>query len=167
MEDQKRKQRNKERLQELYPPFAKMIRKVIDDLEKTGFRPRVQEAYRSPEGQLEAYNSGHSKLKYGFHNATGADGTPESLAVDLYDDDRPLNPTTAYLLQLSSAAWSHGLATGVLWGLDVRQQKIVKTAIASKDWNSKVRTGWDSWHIEPANITISEVKSGKRPTFNA
>jgi hypothetical protein len=165
MNEERRKARNEQRLGELHPPFARRISQVIGDLEKAGYRPRIQEAYRSPEKQLEAYSSGHSKLKYGFHNVTADDGTPESLAVDLYDDDRPLNPTTAYLLQLSAAAWKRGLATGILWGLDGRQKQIVTAAIEARDWQRKVRVGWDPWHIEPSGITVAQAKAGQRPTF--
>jgi hypothetical protein len=91
MKEEARKKRNEDRVAELYPTFGKRIKAVINDLEKQGLRPRIQDAWRSPEKQLEAFNSGHSKLKYGFHNVTGKDGTKEALAVDLLDDDSPAN----------------------------------------------------------------------------
>jgi hypothetical protein len=165
LNEQQRKERNTDRLSELYKPFADQIASVIAELEGLGYRPRIQEAYRSPEDQMKAYRTGHSKLKYGFHNVTAASGKPEGLAVDLYDDDRPLDPTTAYLLRLSAAAWARGLGTGVLWGLSQTQQKAVKNAIAAKSWQADVRTGWDSWHIEPVGITPAEARSGARPKF--
>lgn len=165
MNEQQRKERNAQRLTELYKPFADLIVRILSELETLGYRPRIQEAYRSPADQMKAFLSGHSKLKYGFHNVTASDGNPQGLAVDLYDDDRPLDPTTAYLLRLSAAAWSRGLGTGVLWGLSASQQKAVKDAIESGNWQKDVRTGWDSWHIEPTGITPREARDGARPHF--
>src|SRR6266849_193113 len=117
MTESDRLKRNKERLKELFPTFAVRIGKVLVDLEAAGVRPRIQEAYRSPEDQLKAFNAGFSKLKFGFHNVTGAGGNRESLAVDLLDDDQPLNPSTGYLLRLATVAQKQRLETGILWGL--------------------------------------------------
>jgi hypothetical protein len=47
---------------------------------------------------------------------TAADGTPEALAVDMLDDDAPLNPSKKYLLMLAHAAEKAGLETGIRWG---------------------------------------------------
>jgi len=63
-------QPNAERLTELYPAFRKRVKAVLDTLASQGLRPRIQDAWRSPEDQLATYNSGHSKLKYGFNNVT-------------------------------------------------------------------------------------------------
>lgn len=167
MNETQRKERNASRLTELFQPFAQQIQGVIADLEAAGYRPRIQEAYRSPADQMIAFNTGHSKLTFGFHNVTSDDGRPEGLAVDLYDDDRPLNPTTAYLLRLSGAAWRRGLGTGVLWGLTTKQRQVVKDAIEAEAWSRDVRTGWDAWHIEPTGLTAKEAKAGQRPTFGA
>src|SRR5258708_29977981 len=135
MNEQKRKERNTQRLTELWPAFAKKIKAVIADLEAAGLRPRIQDAYRSPADQLKAFNSGNSKLKFGFHNVTGAGGKPESLAVDLLDDDHPLASPTPYLLRLAATAQKFGLETGVLWGLPSAMQQAVKQAIASGAFN--------------------------------
>jgi hypothetical protein len=89
MDETSRRQRNEQKLAELYPTFRARIAALIVDLEDRGIRPRIQDAWRSPEAQLAAFQSGHSKLKYGFHNVTGPDGGMESLAVDLLDDTQP------------------------------------------------------------------------------
>ncbi len=81
MNEEQRKKRNTDRLAELYPSFRNKSRAVVTDLESQGLRPRIQDAWRSPQDQLKAFNSGHSKLKFGFHNVTAANGTKESLAV--------------------------------------------------------------------------------------
>jgi hypothetical protein len=164
MTEEARVKRNNEKLQELFPTFAARMTQVLADLESAGIRPRIQDAYRSPADQLKAFNSGHSKLKFGFHNVTGADGKPESLAVDLLDDDHPLTPPTAYLLRLAAVAQKHALETGILWGLPAPLQKGVKAAIAAGNFAVKVKVGWDPTHFQPTGITVQEAKDGKRPT---
>src|SRR3982751_510333 len=104
MNEAARKQRNKQRLTECFPKFAKRVEAVINDLEAQGFRPRIQEAHRSIEDQLKAFREGFSKVKFGFHNITGSNGKAESLAVDLLDDDKPLNPSRKYIILLAAAA---------------------------------------------------------------
>jgi hypothetical protein len=68
--------------------FAPKIRTVLDALEAQQFRPRFQEAYRSPEDQLTAFNGGFSNVKFGHHNVAGANGVKEALACDVLDDDK-------------------------------------------------------------------------------
>lgn len=155
--------RNSDKLTELYPTFAARIAKVIADLETDGIRPRIQDAYRSPADQLTAFNTGHSKLKYGFHNVTGAGGAPESLAVDLLDDDHPATPPTSYLLRVAASAQKQGLISGILWGLPAGLQAGVATAVAAKNFSAPVKVGWDPTHIEPTGLTPQDAKSGKRP----
>lgn len=166
MNEQHRRERNTIRLAQLYRPFADQVQGVIADLESAGYRPRIQEAYRSPEDQLRAFRSGNSQLRFGFHNVTRSDGTPEGLAVDLYDDDRPLNPTTGYLLRLSGAAWGRNLGTGVLWGLTQRQRQLVTNAVNAQEWSREVRLGWDAWHIEPRGLSAAQARRGARPQFS-
>lgn len=43
----------------------------ITEMENRGYRPRIQDGYRSLADQMIAFNTGHSKLKYGFHHVTG------------------------------------------------------------------------------------------------
>jgi len=145
MKETDRKKRNEDRLKELYPAFAKQVEKVIQELEEKELRPRIQDAWRSPEDQLKAYTEGHSKLKYGFHNVTGKNGEKESLAVDLLDDDSPLNIGTPYILQVTATAEKHGLTTGARWGLPVKLSDAIDNAIASEKWDApvKVRVLWE------------------------
>lgn len=163
MNEEKRKQRNEERLTELYPTFRKRIKNVIADLESQGLRPRIQDAYRSPQDQLTAFNTGHSKLRYGFHNVTGANGAKESLAVDMLDDDHPAQEGSEYLLRLAAAAERQGLVTGVRWGLPQNLRDGIDIAIANKDWKAPVKIGWDPAHVEPTGITPAQTKAGQRP----
>lgn len=163
MTEEARKKRNSDRLTELFPTFSNRIAKVIEDLEARGLRPRIQDAYRSPEDQLKAFNAGHSKLKFGFHNVTGQDGEKESLAVDMLDDDHPLAPPLTYLLQLAAVAEGNGLTTGVRWGLPVKLRTAIDAAIAAQQWNGVSKVGWDPTHIQPMGISVKDAKAGKRP----
>ena len=164
MEESKRNERNKQRLEELYSSFRNRLKKVIAELEAAGLRPRIQDAWRSPDDQLKAFKSGHSKLKYGFHNVTGPRGEKQSLAVDMIDDNNPLNSGRAYLLQLAAAARRQGLNTGIAWGLPKNLSDAIEHAIATQSWTQNVKIGWDPTHVEPANFSVSDAKLGKRPT---
>ena len=163
MEESARKDRNAQRLATLAPTFAARMKRVIRRLEQQGLRPRIQDAWRSPEDQLKAFNTGHSKLKFGFHNVTGPNGRPEGLAVDLLDDNSPLNPRKPYILKLAAAAEAEGLVTGVRWGLPQAFCVAIDAAIAGQNWDAPVKVGWDPLHVEPTGITVQEAKAGKRP----
>lgn len=163
MNEADRNKRNKKRLDELFPKFRVKIAKIILILEGKGFRPRIQSAWRSPEDQRRAYEDGHSKLLYGFHNVTNGDGSPAALAVDLLDDDNPLDPPSSYLLQLAAAAEAQELVTGLRWGLPKALAVAVDDAIADGDWKRKVKLGWDPTHVQPTDVTVAEARRGKRP----
>ncbi|MFI3217950.1 MAG: hypothetical protein QX189_02370 [Methylococcales bacterium] len=164
MKEADRKKRNNERLLELYPTFRARIEEVIVELEAKGIRPRIQDAWRSIADQKKAFDTGHAKVLFGFHNATAADGkTPEALAVDMLDDDSPLSLSKSYLLQLAAAAEAAGLITGIRWGVPAKLIGAIDAAIASKNWDANVKIGWDPSHIQPTDITIAQAKAGKRP----
>src|SRR4029453_2491588 len=130
MQEPARLKRNKDRLVECFPAFAKRLRRALGALEAQGFRdahPGCVALPRSPRGGLL---SGHSQLRFGFHNVTGAGGAKESLACDVLDDDHPLNPRRRYLLALAIACRAEGLETGVLWGLPAHLKKGVEAALA-------------------------------------
>jgi hypothetical protein len=164
MKETDRKKRNDTRLLELYPTFRVRIKQVIATLEAKGIRPRIQEAWRSPADQKKAFESGHSKLLFGFHNVTASNGTPEALAVDLLDDDSPLSPSKSYLLQLAAAAEEVDLITGIRWGIKPKRLiGAIDAAIASLDWDANVKIGWDPTHVQPTDITVAQAKADKRP----
>jgi hypothetical protein len=164
MNEQARQQRNDDRLTECFPAFAVRVRAVLDDMEARGFRPRIQDAHRSIADQLKAFNSGHSKVKFGFHNVTGANGKPEALAVDILDDDNPLNPPRRYLINLMSAAEAQGLHSGGFFGLTANLKKGLQAAVEALDATASVKIGFDPTHVEVSAITIAEAKAGARPT---
>lgn len=164
MQEPARLARNAQRLAELHPSFAARLKRVIQRLENEGLRPRIQDAWRSPEEQKKAFDAGHSKLLFGFHNVTGAGGKPEALAVDLLDDNAPLNPGKPYILKLAAAAQAEGLATGVHWGVPAGLLQAIDAAIAMQDWKADVKIGWDPLHVQPKGITVAQARAGQRPT---
>ena len=139
------------------------IESVLREMEAAGYRPRVQEAWRSAADQLKAYNAGTSRVQYGFHNVTASDGTKESLAADIIDDDRPLTAKTDFMLHLAAAAERNGLTTGIRWGLTDVQSKAIDAAIAAQTWTVPIHVGWDSLHVEATGLTVAEARAGKRP----
>ena len=163
MNEPDRKTRNTERMKTLFPTFASPVARVINRLETDGMRPRIQDAWRSPEDQRKAFETGHSKLLFGFHNVTGAGGRPEALAIDLLDDDAPLAASRKYTLKLAAAAEAEGLISGVRWGLPQKLRDAIDVAIANQDWEAPVKFGWDPLHVEPTGITVAEARGGKRP----
>jgi len=163
MKEEDRKKRNETLLLELHPTFRGRIEQVIASLESAGLRPRIQDAWRSPAKQKKAFESGHSQLLFGFHNVTSMEGTPDSLAVDLVDDNSPLKPGRQYLLQLAAAAEAAGLATGIRWGLPEGLSAGIDAAIAAQDWNANIKIGWDPAHVQPIDLTVEQAKSGMRP----
>lgn len=163
MKEPDRKSRNATRLSELYPTFRSRIARVIAELEAKGMRPRIQDGWRSEADQRKAYAAGHSKLLYGFHNVTAADGTPEALAVDLLDDDSPINMSKQYFLQLAAAAEAAGIVTGIRWGVPKKLVGAIDAAIASHDWDAGIKVGWDPTHLEPKDVTVAQARAGIRP----
>jgi hypothetical protein len=165
MKEADRIARNKQRLTECFPTFSKRVATVIKDMEALGFRPRIQDAHRTIADQLKAFNGGFSDVKFGFHNATGANGKPESLAVDLLDDDSPLSPGRKYVITLASVAQKHSLNSGVFFRLKTApERKALQDAIDNLNFSLQIRIGFDPTHLEPTGITISEAKNGTRPT---
>lgn len=163
MQENARQARNAQRLTELHPEFARRVAAIIAELEAAGFRPRIQDAWRSPESQLAAFESGHSTLAYGFHNVTGPRGEKESLAVDLLDDDFPLNSRSNYLLRLAAAAAKQRCRSGVDWGLPPAMRAALEVAISAGDWGAPVKIGWDPTHIEPIDVTLEQARRQVRP----
>lgn len=171
MEEQARRQRNQQRLGECFPAFAERVRKVISDMEGENFRPRIQDGYRTPEDQLKAFNNGNSLVKFGFHNVTGAGGKPESLAVDLIDDDHPLASGRRYVMRLAAFAEKHGLNSGIFFFTSKTPaskkeglRAAIREAVKAQNFDPKIVIGFDPTHLEATGLTIADAKAGKRPT---
>ena len=163
MLEQDRLTRNQQMLAGMYPTFRTRVEAVLKELEGYGLRPRIQESWRSPADQLEAFRTGHSQLLYGFHNVTGVTGAKEALAADIIDDNNPTSLNLPYIIHLVAAAENNELTTGIYWNISDESVAAIHTAVATKNWNAKVKIGWDPLHVEATGLTTAEAKAGKRP----
>ncbi len=138
---------------------------ILLDLTGHGWKPRIQEAWRAPAEQLAAYNAGRSKVRWGFHNASSPVRPYDALAADIVLDDCPYEEPKEFLLKLYSSAKSHGLETGVLFGLSAAQRVRLNKAVDAKQWDYLGPIGWDPWHVQPTMETLAtaEAKRGERP----
>lgn len=164
MKETARRQRNLVRLQELHPAFRARVADAIGELEAEGWRPRIQLAWRAPAEQRAAHGAGHTRLTFGLHNISGADGRPEALAADLVDDDAPHAPGKPFLLRLAAAAEHAGLTTGIRWGLPAALARAIDTAITDREWQAPVKIGWDPTHLQPRGLSVAQARAGGRPT---
>ncbi len=155
--------RNQSRFIELHPAFRVRVQAVVQEMESLGYRPRIQDAWRSASAQMEAFRRGYSQVMYGFHNVTALNGAREALAADILDDNQPLTAKTDFMLHLAAAAEKNGLTTGVRWGLSDTYTKAINDAIAAQTWTIPIHVGWDPLHVEVIGMTTAEAKSGKRP----
>ncbi len=165
MNETERIANNRNKLLELYPALRARIDTVLTEMERAGYRPRIQTAWRSPADQLEAYRRGTSRVQFGFHNISGANDAKEALAADIWDDDRLEQVKVDFMLHLAAAAQAQGLTTGIRWDLAEADQKLIDLAVKHQVWDAQLRVGWDPLHVEPVGITIQEAKDGRRPDF--
>ncbi|WP_394796648.1 hypothetical protein [Armatimonas sp.] len=163
MTDEQRKERNTHNLTECNPAFRLKVAAILTDMEGHGWRPRIQEGWRSLARQKQLLADGYTKVGWGMHNATTGDGKADSLAADILDDDRPNHESTRFLLMLATSAKAHGCVTGIDWGLAQEDRDTIRSAIASRDFDTKIEVGWDPCHVQIGDISIQEARNGARP----
>lgn len=163
MTDAARHIRNGDRLRQCHPVMRDALRRVLHDLEADHYRPRIQDAWRSPALQLAAFAAGRSLVRWGFHCATDTTGHPEALAADVLDDEAPLAPGRRYLLALAIAADRYGLQTGITWGLPEPLRRQTLEAIATRRPDADVKIGWDPCHVEVRGLSLADAEAGMRP----
>jgi hypothetical protein len=167
MKEADRLARNKQRLMECFPAFANRVASVIAEMEAQGFRPRIQDAHRTIEQQLDDFNKETSTIKFGFHNVTGAGGKPESLAVDMLDDDRPLDTVRKYVITLAFVAQNHGLHSGIHFFKKEPPpgtRERLRQAVNDLNFDSSIVIGFDPTHLEPTGLTVAQAQTDARPT---
>jgi hypothetical protein len=155
--DSQRQIANEGRLTTCDASFAASVRAVIHDLESCGFKPWVAESWRSPKDQVQAFTLGRSEVKFGFHNVVGLRREPRAFAVDLIDAPGANAPSQEYALRLSSVAHRYSLTTGILWGLNNRERRVVGMAIEGPRIDQRLKIGWDPCHLEPADRSLSQI----------
>jgi hypothetical protein len=160
-----RKQDNAERLMLMNPGIRPKIKATLTDMEHHGYRPLIDSGvWRSPAEEAKKKAQGVSQVSFGFHNVTTPDGRPDSLAADITDNRWFWSSPKSFWLTLAGAAESHGLTTGIYWGLSQASRNKIREAIKTRNWNAPVQIGWDAAHVQPAApFTISEARAGKRP----
>lgn len=159
-----RKQDNAERLQLINPGMRPKVKAVISDLEQHGYRPLIDKGvWRSAAEQARKKAAGVSQVSYSYHNVTTPDGRPDSLAADITDNRWFWQSPKPFWLTLAGSAESHGLTTGIYWGLSQANRNRIRQAIKVRNWDAPVQIGWDAAHVEPANFTIAQARAGKRP----
>jgi len=166
MKEEARITRNATRLRECNPVFAVRASKIIGRMESLGFRPRIQEAYRSQSDQLAAVRRGSSRVKEGFHNLTSPEGKPDSCAVDVLDDNAPNNPGLQYMLALAWCAKQEKCSTGIDWGCTAHVNRLIAKAIEEQRFDFKIDMhliGWDPCHVQPADLEREDALRGRRP----
>jgi len=173
MTEVKLKERNDRRILQLHPALRPKVETIIHRMRfDFGHRARVQDAWRSIKQQEKYQAGGTSKLKWGFHNATAKDGTPEALACDIIDDNK-LYDNILFWFHLSYCAKGVGMDTGILWGLDANHEqgtlRALERAVFLKmedlvpEEGPPVRVGWDPGHCQVADISLVSARRGKRP----
>lgn len=74
-----------QKLQSMHRSLRPKVSAVMDGLSRRGFQPKIFFAWRSVAVQLDLVARGRSKVKFSFHNAQLADGTPNAYAADIID----------------------------------------------------------------------------------
>jgi hypothetical protein len=154
-------------LQRIHKPLRPKIIAILLDLEGHGWQPLIDAGvWRSKSDQLKKVRAGYSKVKFSFHNATTRDGAPDALACDITDARHGWDSPKSFWLMLAASAQSHGLTTGIYWGLNAARRRQLQQVIAGRNFqNRDVSLGWDTAHVQPRGITLLSARLGKRPKF--
>lgn len=171
MTDDQRQARNARLLAECAPVMRARMVEILGALEAQGWRPRIQQAWRSPAAQQALYRAGRTWVRWSFHNATTSSGAPDALACDVLDDDdatddgQPnLSRGVGFVFALARAAQRVRCRTGLDWGLPAHMRRALWLAVEADDrsW-PRLKLGRDPYHVEVADLTLAEARQGLRP----
>jgi len=106
-----------QKMRSMNPQLAIKVRNVLSALGQRGFQPKVFYGWRSVEVQARLFAEGKSKVRFSFHNAQKADGTPFAYAADIID------ARYAWTAQAESSGFWKALGEeskrqGLVWGGD-------------------------------------------------
>jgi hypothetical protein len=137
---------------------------ILADLESHGWQPIIDGAvHRSAAEQAQLVRAGHSHVRFSFHNCSSRTGAPESLAADITDARWGWDSPRKFKLQLAASAESHGLNSGIYFGLRGRAGAL-RAVIEKRDFeDTQAALGWDFAHVEWRGIPLALAKLGKRP----
>lgn len=121
-----RQKRNRDQLALMHPQARASTVRVLLEIERRGYRPRLQETFRTPMQQLEKWSAGLSRIRTAGPHTCTVDGKPASLATHVLDDTDPITAGAAWWAMLAIVARQNGLQTGLCFGLEdsVHRQKI-------------------------------------------
>jgi hypothetical protein len=174
MTETERAERNLERLSECDVVAARRFARLIAALEAEpeGFRPRIQEAWRSAATHAAQLAAGTSLSHWSQHMATGPNGEKQALAIDLLDDDYPEPAASqhvwpasfrAYLIKIAWHAATLKLRSGILWELEPADRAAMSDAVMLQHWQYQGKFGFDPTHVEVSDVTYPQGEAGQRP----
>lgn len=127
------------KLASMNPDMARKVKLVLAGLRQRGFQAKIHYGWRSVDAQAKLKATGKSTLKFSFHNATRADGTPNSYAADIID---------------SRYAWGPEAKANGFWaalGDEAKKQNLI--------WGGDWVTFKDVAHIQLVpNTTLARIK---------
>lgn len=121
-----RQKRNRDQLSLMHPEARARMTRLLLEIEWRGYRPRLQETYRTQAQQLEKWGAGLSRIRTAGPHTCTVDGKPASLATHVLDDTDPIAAGAVWWARLAIVARQNGLQTGLCFGLtdSVHRQKI-------------------------------------------
>jgi len=133
---------NDPKLHELRPEFRAKIEPILDALESAGFQPKISNALRTKEQQLE-------KVRLGYANPTATDPGAHGwgLACDIIDKRygwKVCEEAAKFFAMLCDLARAAGLVSGGAW---FGKGGTRKAPTHKSVWN-KFSLGWDPAHTE-------------------
>lgn len=169
---------NRTRSLKIHESIRPAVLNVIKGMADQGFPAMIAtEVWRSPELQLEKFNTGRSQLRWGFHCAK-VKGEPASLAADIVhesagwfaDKEYAISVTDEmFWLRLGQQARKNRLRWGGFFGLT--QVEINNLAVMfdidnpttfqymAQEINAKrKRLGWDPAHVETSDYLVSQAE---------
>lgn len=139
-----------------HPAFQPCVRRLIEALQALDWQPKIVYAWRSLVTQGNLVKHGNSRVRFSFHCAQRADGTPAALAVDIID---------------KRYAWSGKAARDFFSDLRIEARKL--GLISGADWDddglddlleSHGTTIYDAAHVQLLpNAKLKDVRAGWLP----
>lgn len=127
----------------LRPEFREKVRRILRDMEKyLGYRCYVASGLRTEAEQRRLVAQGRSKTNRSRHL--------KGLAADIVPVELGWNAPPSFWLRLGYLAEREGLGWGGFYGLPRGLRAALRKAYGAKDWEARVKIGWDPAHVETA-----------------
>ena len=161
---------NLARLDKIDDSIKEQIKSVLIGMYKEGLRPLIdKDVWRDPAKQLEMFNRGVSKLKWGFHCATKPDGSPGSLAADIVDAEHGWYADKEYAVSNTDEKFwvslgRHALNNGLTWGgfFGITNETQLRQELAENKFYNGQQFGWDPAHVNVNGLSLKDAQEGVR-----